>query len=113
MSYPPCFDGQKEYDEWVQACINVRRNGRGRGEIPNYCVDCTPMYSKQMKAQGRCTNTNVRFYKSGTVYVGLIVKVEAANLEKMEGKWELVDEHVTDAEKPKINAGTWIPLLHN
>lgn len=60
--YPPCFDGEREYRDWLDA--NASYSPRERPDFPaepNYCRDCTSCYKGRMVADGRCLFPEIIF----------------------------------------------------
>lgn len=59
---PPCFDSDKQYDEWYHASLDVSIRRLHR---PTYCTDCLPEYQAKMHQQGRCTFPLTEFIHCG------------------------------------------------
>lgn len=45
---PPCFNSEREYEEWKALLVRSREKG------VTICDDCTKAYETRMKADGRC-----------------------------------------------------------
>lgn len=53
MSYPACFDSQRDYDLWA-------RLARTTGDDPTWpCIDCTKDFQRRMYREGRCEHPEV------------------------------------------------------
>ena len=61
---PPCFESEEQWLMW-QKFDEVTKSG-----ATNYCADCTPNYASRMRAEGRCIQPLVRFYRIGGALVG-------------------------------------------
>lgn len=48
MSYPACFNSQREYDHWSRLARTTKVDSR------HPCIDCTVAYQQRMTAAGRC-----------------------------------------------------------
>lgn len=60
--YPPCFDSQKQYADWLEA--NAGYSPRERPDFPkepNYCRDCSQAYKDRMVAENRCIFPEIIF----------------------------------------------------
>ena len=70
MSYPTCFNGQKEFKEWVKYARQSKPS-----EADGFCSDCTPEYRDKMIAQNRCQFPDTIFLMA-TTKVGNHTEVE-------------------------------------
>lgn len=52
-SYPACFEGPQQFDEWCRAARRV-------SEESNPCDDCTAEYAARMRDEGRCDREYVQ-----------------------------------------------------
>jgi hypothetical protein len=53
---PRCFDSEEQWRNWVDAALAVPW-----GTADDYCIDCTPTYQHQMKAEKRCAHPKTTF----------------------------------------------------
>jgi hypothetical protein len=91
MSYPACFDSEEQYAEWNRAADSVYHYG-ARQRV-SYCSDCTPMYARRMRKEGRCEHKEVRFYRFENAYMGIHSLGQAGRIDALNGEdWELVHE---------------------
>ena len=61
--FPPCFDSQAEYDEWLKWARESLTFPQAR--YAGHCFDCTPQYKAIMQRFGRCNFPKTRFYMVG------------------------------------------------
>lgn len=50
--FPPCFDSQRQYDEWIEAA----RESRTKMHRHSHCNDCCQEYQYAMIRARRCEN---------------------------------------------------------
>lgn len=69
--HPPCFDSQRAYEDWLEACDQAAKTGvplptrkTWPGE-PNYCRECSPEHRNQMRKEGRCLFPSTIFVEDG------------------------------------------------
>lgn len=62
MSYPPCFDSNAQYQDWVKAAEEAEYDKR---HPTNFCNDCLPEYKRRMLMEGRCEHPGVKFIRIG------------------------------------------------
>ena len=61
LTYPPCFDSEASYQQWVTAYRNSNEERRG-----TYCSDCSPEYQAEMVRAGRCLWPGTTFVRLPT-----------------------------------------------
>lgn len=67
--YPPCFEGRRQYEEWLEACSDPDGSPppprKDWPAEPNYCRDCNRPFQMQMVSRGRCLFPGTRFETIG------------------------------------------------
>jgi len=94
MTYPACFESQRQYDDWCAAAKSVYHYEKGR--MTPICTDCTPDYARSMQEAGRCQHEHeVKFYRVGKAFMGKLFEDKYPRggcRDEKEANWEPIDD---------------------
>lgn len=57
MNYPPCFENQAHYDEYIELSKDSGVNEPEK----NFCLDCTMNYKARMLSETKCSRPDSIF----------------------------------------------------